>query len=254
MSVEELLSKSVTNTVRYIKRKKAKTVIAMFSGGKDSLVSTYVANEACKSLDVKFKVVFIDTTCALPNTIEYVKDVCVLMGWDLQIIKPKQSFWELVLKNGAPSPRRRWCCKELKLKPLWNYLKAYNPPRIVILGLRNGESYRRKKIKKSWFSKDAQAWIYNPIIDWSEGEVLVFINKMKIPVNPNYSKVGFAGDCFCGCFTTLDKIKRTAEAYPEFFMKIVEIEQKFRSGGTFFYIAGKKIRASDFIQINRQNE
>jgi len=248
MNVEQLLSKSVTTTIRYIKRKKARTVIATFSGGKDSLVSTYIANEACKSLDVKFKVVFIDTTCALPNTIDYVENICSLMDWDLEIIKPKQSFWELVLKNGAPTPKRRWCCKELKLKPLWDYLKKHDSPRIVILGLRNGESHRRKKIRKSWFSKDAQAWMYNPIIDWSEKEVSTFIEILKVPVNPNYSKVGFAGDCFCGCFSTIDKIRRTAEAYPEFFMKIVEIEQKFRSGGTFFYIAGKKIRAADFIQ------
>jgi len=252
MNLEGLILEAIRGTKRFLEMKGADIVISAFSGGKDSLVSTIITQKACEEVGVEFRVVFIDTTCSLPTTIEYVKEISKRMGWNLDIIRPERTFWELVIENGAPTPRRRWCCQELKIKPLKRYLEKLKGIKVVALGLRNGESYRRKKVKKWWWSKDLKAWMYNPIREWSERNVNALIKKENIPINPNYDLIDSAGDCFCVCFSTIKKIKKVVENYLEFFMKIVEIEKKFRNGGSFFYIAGRKYYASDFLTKTRQ--
>jgi len=247
------IEKAIEELKQFIESKRINVVISTFSGGKDSLISTIVTQRACELVEVEFKVVFIDTTCSLPNTIEYVKEISKRMCWSLDIIRPERTFWELVAEKGAPTPRRRWCCQELKIKPLKRYLEKIRGVKLVTMGLRNNESYKRSNIKKYYWNSELGTWMYNPILDWHERDIEGFIRKENIPVNPNYELIGSAGDCFCVTFTSVKRIKRLAELYPEFFIRMVQIEEKFRNNGSLFFFCNRRVYAKDFISNVRQS-
>ncbi|WP_420341011.1 phosphoadenosine phosphosulfate reductase family protein [Thermogemmatispora carboxidivorans] len=63
-------------------------------------------------------------------------------------------------------------------------------------GIRAGESRRRAGMLEREFSEYYDAWVYRPILRWSEQDVFDFLKSVSIPPNPLYE----AGFTRVGCF------------------------------------------------------
>jgi len=248
------LDETLSNFEDVISEFDIRTILSLFSGGRDSLVVTHITWNMVQTLHLDFKVIHVNTTCALPGVQEYVKEICNRLKWPLRVLDPKIDFWTLVEKWGAPTPRRRWCCYHLKLEPVREYTKTTTPPRLHILGLRARESAGRLKraknnqLKQLYRDFKSEAWAYNPIFWWKEEDVEEYIKEHDLPVSSTYENLGTSGECFCGAFKTEKQLLQVKANYPRFFEKLVKLESKFHNGGSLFYISGKRIYAKDLMR------
>ena len=151
-----------------------------YSGGKDSDVILDIVRRS----GVKYTAHHNLTTCDPPELVYHVREQA-----DVEIIKPKLTMWQLIRKKGMP-PRRnaRYCCEVLK--------EGGGKGRIVVTGVRWGESARRSKrrmIETCYRSRTKQ--FLNVIIDWSTNDVWQYIRDREI----DYCKLYDEGFKRLGC-------------------------------------------------------
>ncbi len=205
-----------------IKKYKDKPINVSFSGGKDSSVSTLLANDIIPDIEV----IFIDTGLEFPDTLKFVKKFAKKFNLNL-IILNGDNFWDYLDKYGIPTKDNRWCNSICKLNPLKEYLKKY---KIIytIDGTRKYESFTRSKLgyeRKSSFIEN-QINIF-PILDWKGTDVWSWIYLNDIPYNPLYDK-GFEriGCYLCPAMLSAEFL-RVKELYPELFKKWFETLKKY---------------------------
>ena len=143
-----------------------------YSGGKDSDVIL----ELAKMSNIHFRAIYKNTGIDPNGTIQHCKKN------NVEIMKPKKNFGELILKHGLPSRRNRYCCQ---------YLKEYKILDYAILGIRADESNARKERYKEpeqcrEFSKKEKTRQYFPILNWTKNDVLEFIKEREIKLHPLY--------------------------------------------------------------------
>ena len=189
------------------------------SGGKDSSV----IQELCIMAGVKCEFVHNFTSVDHPETIYFIrreKERIEKLGFIYRIEYPRDSngvlktMWNLIPKNGLPTMKQRWCCKELKE---WGGIGRY-----CITGVRWDESNRRsadralheitgkrkdetiilnndndmkRRLIESCIPK--RKFVLNPIIEWTDFEIWEFIKSTNIPYNPlyhsGYNRIGCIG-------------------------------------------------------------
>lgn len=142
-----------------------------YSGGKDSDVIL----ELAKMAGIPFRAIYKNTTIDPPYTIQH----CREKGVD--IIQPKNTFFDLIQQKGIPNRRRRFCCAELK-----EYVLS---PRVII-GIRRSESTKRAKRyhepEECRILKGVHQRSYYPILEWTDADVKRFIAERDIQCHPLY--------------------------------------------------------------------
>jgi len=226
---------------------KTYNVYVLFSGGKDSLVALHIVNRVACSLGKNITAVYVNTTASIPDNIKYVRKICRKFGVKLQIVQPKESYFDLVRRWGFPTIGRRWCCFHLKIEPLKIYFSDnLDPLRIVFDGIRADESARRQKFPRLGYHKHFESLCYHPIFYWTDEDVRAYAQKHGLFLNPLY-ELGFmrASECWCPVFKTLRQFQSMKQCYPEFFRKLVKLESELRSGGSMIYRNGRRIYLRD---------
>jgi len=211
------------------------------------LVATHLTYKALKDWSGKICVVTVDTTVMIPPAIPFVEKVAKEYGWELHILKPKKSFWEQVERRGMPSMNRRWCCYLLKLEPIIEFMRIQKPPRTTVTGLRRQESSRRKNFSQWIFQHRSWSYNYSPIIDWSDEQVLRYIRQHNL-LEPPWYRLGVKETCMCGVFSCPREMMCVRANWPEFFQQFIEIEKRFRKGGTAFYFQNRPYSAKEFLK------
>jgi len=210
-----------------------KTIHCFFSGGRDSALACYIADRVAKARGWGFRLVFINTTIAIPDTIEYVHKYARWLNAELIELRPKHTFEEFATKYSWPLLwHNRWCYYELKRKPTIEYLqKEYKRGDLVVMGIRGSESlFRLLNYDKVFTNKCygdglcVHAWY--PILRLSDTEVVQLIKKFNIPENPVWQRVGISGECLCLAGTTEQKLMRIAIHYPSVMERLVEIDKR----------------------------
>jgi phosphoadenosine phosphosulfate reductase len=143
-----------------------------FSGGKDSCVIL----ELVKMSGVPYRAIYKNTTIDPAGNIRFCEDK------GCEIIRPKESFLDLLGKNGYPNQFYRHCCSQLKEYKVLDY---------AIIGIRNSESRRRAERYKEpeqcrEYSKTQKVKQYMPILDWSDEDVLQFVKAYNVRLHPLY--------------------------------------------------------------------
>lgn len=193
-----------------------------WSGGKDSTLVLYRALKQKPSI----KVLFENTLIEFPETMYFIR--ALTKEWNLNLIETKPlngwTFRKCLDKYGLPKPRQSSkqgkqrtpkCCLYLKEQP-GKKAVADEGIECLITGMTTAESETRGFLNRYngcghekdglvytsfyYFTKDWNAWKFNPIMNWTEKEVFeVHKNKKeKIPLCPVYS---ICGGIYkrCGC-------------------------------------------------------
>ena len=174
-----------------------------YSGGKDSDVIL----ELAKMSGIEYRAIYKNTTIDPPGTIKHVIDNGV------EIRRPEETFFSLMMKKGYPNRFRRFCC---------SVLKEYKILDNCVIGIRKCESVKRSKR----YSEPTGCRIYGnnkkkhvnaiyPILDWSNEHELLFIEARGLKLHPLYyredGKIDLAKRLGCMCCPLVYFKKRLQE-------------------------------------------
>ena len=216
----------------------------LFSGGRDSLATLVYMNDLAKNVNCKMTAIYVDTTAGLPENTRYVRRVCRYLGIGLKVVRPKVDYFTLAKKWGIPGFRYRWCCRELKIRPIQEFLNSVTEPKVVFDGIRAVESNVRKRYIPVWYHPTFKCLSVSPIFYWSDEQLTSFINGNGIPRTLLHS-LRTSTECWCGAYKTETDFRKLYELNKEIFCKLAEIEDETKNRYTFIYKNGQKMPLKD---------
>lgn len=207
-----------------------------YSGGKDSDVIL----ELAKMSGIEYRPIYKNTTIDPPGTIKHVKDNGV------EVRRPKETFFSMMMERAYPNRFRRYCC---------SVLKEYKILDNVVMGIRKCESVKRAKR----YSEPTECRIYGskknhvnaiyPILEWSNEDELEFIMERGIKLHPLYYREDGSIDITkrlgCMCCPLLYYKKRLAQykQYPGM------IRAYIRCGNEYFRSHPKSKLAKQYSDV-----
>ena len=242
--VDENNSDQIRKTVKVLKTDikdvmKKRRSFLLFSGGKDSIATLLYLKKISKTVKGDLTVVHVDTTAGLPENAEYVKEVCEYLDVPLEIVRPKIDYFTLAKEWGIPSFGFRWCCRELKIKPITEYFRSIDEPKVVFDGIRAAESNVRKKYIPIWYHPSFKCLSVSAIFHWTDAQVYSQINENGVPKN-RLNKIGTSSECWCGAYKTESDFIKLYDVNQDMFHKLAVLEKESKTGYTFLYSNGQK--------------
>lgn len=194
---------------------------ALFSGGNDSLVSTYEVMENGKGECV----IHIDTGIGIEETRKYVKNVCDKYNWPLQIIESPTDYEEFIKRYGFPKPgNHNYVYRYLKEHALSEFASRCTNMPYFYTGVRKTESERRKmNVSEEYGNK----WFWKtPIADYDKEDLEKYKENHNLPTNPVTEIMDMSGECLCGAyFDRISTLEKLAEHYPCVYQRLKELEE-----------------------------
>jgi len=230
-----------------VKKFKPSVIIALVSGGDDSMAMYCVANLIGK-ID---HVVHVDTTTGIEATTEFVKQN---VNHDLIIARTnEETFEEIVLKNGFPGAgqhqnmyirlkeralrivQRRFqydgsfCRIDSTTAYKKNVPLVYHPdyPNIeslvikkpnrkimFISGGRKDESIRRMGTVKEIHKEGNQVWV-SLIANWNKSDIYQLQKKYNLKRSPTSILLGRSGECNCGSYGFPEEVDEMKYFFPD---------------------------------------
>lgn len=189
-----------------------------YSAGKDSDVIL----ELAKMAGIDYRAIYKCTSIDPPRTIAHCREN------DVEVLKPKMRFFELVEKKGSPTMRARFCCE---------VLKEYKVLDRAIQGIRRSESVKRAERYKEpeicrAYSKKDKVKVYLPILEWTDDDVSEFIAERSIKCHPLYydEQGNFHVERRLGCIGCPlqgDRGKSDYLIYPKMLKQLIRSVQKW---------------------------
>ena len=192
-----------------------------YSGGKDSDVIL----ELTKMAGIPYRAIYKNTTIDPPGTIAHAK----AMG--AEEVKPKKTFFELVAEAGYPNRFKRFCCQKLK---------EYKVLDKAVMGVRKAESTKRAARYteptecRFYGSKKEHVEAIYPILEWTDEDVVEFINEKGIKLHPLYYREDGTIDpkrrlgCMCCPLASKKNRLEYFYKYPNMVKAYIRAGQKYR--------------------------
>ena len=174
---EESVSAITEEAISFL-RSIPEPVLVRTSGGKDSIVTTYLVKMAGLRHSIQSTLTGIDP----PEMVRFIRENYS----ECSFVRPKLSFWHLLTTHNPPGGTGRgikWCCTKIKERP-----SAANTIKNRVLGIRAEESTVRAGYERTNHVRE-QAHFY-PIFHWKEWQVWEFIERYKLPY-PKLYDIGF---------------------------------------------------------------
>jgi 3'-phosphoadenosine 5'-phosphosulfate sulfotransferase (PAPS reductase)/FAD synthetase len=212
----------------------------LFSGGRDSLCLVAYMQRVAAAVKKSITAIHADTTAGLPGVERYVRRVCASLGVELVVVRPDRDFFETAKKWGIPSPRSRWCCETLKVRPMRRYLDSVDGPKVVFDGIRAAESRMRAAYTPVWYHPAFRCISVSPIFYWSNDQIAKYIRRRGLPESPA-ARLGMSAECWCGAYQRRADFEALLDIHPDTFDKLVDVERAQRGKYTFVFENGKQV-------------
>lgn len=213
-------------------------ILAAYSGGDDSIVSTHFAVE-----NFGCAVVHCDTRIGMKATRRHLDAVSDYRGWDLRVFQgptygpPKNlntsllpagewtdgatAYEELIFNWGFPGPAQHHRCygrlKERALRLAARSVLTKRGQRVLLVsGIRADESAIRAGYKRSiQLQKGSQFVWANPFYHHTESDFEAYRQEFGLPRNPVKPQIGISGECLCGAFASPGELAAVRTCEPE---------------------------------------
>lgn len=219
-------------------------IFALLSGGHDSLTATAAAYSLLG--DEISGVVHIDTGIGIPETQQFVIDVCAANNWPLQIYRASENtkadgtpdpqiYDDIVIANGFPGPGAHRIMysklKERQIRRLVRDNKQNRKDKIMLIsGVRLAESTRRMGNVEEVFKNGAQVWV-SPMLNFTDSDQAELMREWCIPKNPVKEKLCMSGECLCGAFAQKGELAEIRIWYPAVAGRIDSLQEKVKAAG-----------------------
>jgi 3'-phosphoadenosine 5'-phosphosulfate sulfotransferase (PAPS reductase)/FAD synthetase len=188
------------------------------SGGKDSSALAVYLRDRVPDMEY----FFCDTGAELPETYEFLSKLEVVLGKPIARLNPDRGFdhWFEVYRGALPSPQMRWCTRQMKIKPLEEWLGS--DLSISYVAIRADE-----KNRKGYVSTKENITAVFPFIedDIDHDGVLRILDEAGIGLPEYYAWRTRSGCYFCFYQRKAEWVG-LAEHHPDLFDRAVAIEQK----------------------------
>jgi 3'-phosphoadenosine 5'-phosphosulfate sulfotransferase (PAPS reductase)/FAD synthetase len=202
------------------------------SGGKDSTATCLHLME----LEIPHRRVFADTGWEHDDTYKYLDYLGSELG-PIDRVSGERKMEELIRHKGMfPGQVNRFCTQELKFKPIEQYLKQLDDP-VNVVGIRRAESRKRANQPEwEWWDK-ADCWVWRPLVDWTEQQVIDIHAKHGIKPNPLYLMGAERVGCWPCIYARKSEIRMVAEKTPGRIEDIRKLEADVKENATERYKA-----------------
>lgn len=194
--VEELETKSAQDVLRWaLETYGQKVALASSFGAEDVVLIDMLAK-----IDPKARIFSLDTGRLPEETYEVMEQVREKYGVPIEIYFPETRAVEEMVNQYGLNPfyksveLRKLCCNVRKVEPLNRALASLSA---WITGLRKEQAVTRGRVKKVEVDESHDSIIkINPLADWTEEQVWVYIKENEVPYNAlhnqNYPSIGCA--------------------------------------------------------------
>lgn len=192
--------------------------ICGISGGKDSSALAVYLRDKVPNMEY----FFCDTGAELPETYEYLTRLETILGKSIARLNAERGFdhWFEVFRGALPSPQMRWCTKNMKIKPIEEWIG--DDPAFSYVAIRSDESNR-----KGYISTKPNIQSRFPFIedDIDHSGVMRILEDAGIGL-PDYYEWRTRSGCYFCFYQRKAEWIGLSERHPDLFERAVAIEQK----------------------------
>lgn len=211
------------------------------SGGRDSASLAVYMRQHHPELDLEY--FFTDTGKELPEVYSFLDKLEGFLGKPIQRLNPDRDFdfWLDEYGNFLPSPRTRWCTRQLKLRPLEHWLKADLEAGTVVhsyVAIRADEPSR-----EGYQSTHPNMRVHFPLRDAGidRAGVLEILDQSDVGEPAYYQWRSRSGCTFCFYQQKIEWV-RLSENHPDRFAEAVDYEKTaLRDGSPFTWSQGESL-------------
>ena len=192
--------------------------ICGISGGKDSSALAVYMRRRVPEMEY----FFCDTGAELPETYEYLTRLEVILGKPVARLNASRGFdhWFEVFRGALPSPQMRWCTKNMKIKPIEEWIG--DDPAVSYVAIRSDESNRKGHISTKTNIETCFPFIEDGI---DRSAVLRILEDAGIGL-PEYYEWRTRSGCYFCFYQRKAEWIGLADRHPELFDRAVAIERK----------------------------
>jgi len=227
-------------------QKKIRHILGL-SGGKDSTALAVLLHKEIPEMEY----FFCDTHKELQETYEYLDRIKARLGIKIHYLSAERGFdhWLDVYGGVLPSPKMRWCTKQLKIKPLEDFVGEDDA--ISYIGIRADEN------RDGYISTKPNIQPKFPFKEKGlvKADIIKLLEDSGIGL-PDYYRWRSRSGCYFCFFQRKYEWVMLAQEHPDLFAKAVEYEEKHKDGRTYTWTPGESlldiIKRKDEIITNHE--
>jgi 3'-phosphoadenosine 5'-phosphosulfate sulfotransferase (PAPS reductase)/FAD synthetase len=206
------------------------------SGGKDSTALAVFLSQHPDYANLDIEYFFCDTHKELPETYEYLDRIEVRLGIKIARLQPDRGFdhWLDIYGGVLPSPKVRWCTKQMKIIPLEKYVGFDQA--ISYIGIRADEN------RDGYISKKSNI---TPVFPFKKhglvkADIFRLLEDSGIGI-PNYYRWRSRSGCFFCFFQRKYEWVMLAQEHPDLFAEAIRYEQEHSDGRSYTWTEGETL-------------
>ena len=211
------------------------------SGGRDSAALAIYMRQHFPNLPREY--FFTDTGKELPEVYEVLDKLEGFLGRPILRLNPDRDFdfWLAEYRNFLPSPRTRWCTRQLKLRPLEHWLRDDLDAGVVVhsyVAIRSDEPTR-----EGYQATHANMQVHLPLREAGidRAGVIEILDQADVGEPGYYSWRSRSGCTFCFFQQKIEWV-RLAEHHPDRYAEAIEYEKTaLKDGSPFTWSQGESL-------------
>jgi hypothetical protein len=211
------------------------------SGGRDSAALAVFMRQHFPDLPLEY--FFTDTGKELPEVYEFLDRLEGFLGRPIRRLNPDRDFdfWLTEYGNFLPSPRTRWCTRQLKLRPLEHWLRSDLDANVVVhsyVAIRADELHR-----DGYQATHRNMRVHLPLREAGidRAGVIGILNDAAVGEPAYYGWRSRSGCTFCFFQQKIEWV-RLAEHHPDRFAEAVDYEKTaLEDGSPFTWSQGESL-------------